>query len=118
SGDCLWSIAQRYLGNGDLFPEIVKLNLGHDMGGGQKFSDPSVIWPGWVLQLRTSPAGLSSADSPATGAPAAGGPAGPSSRAPGFSHPHPVPPAPASAPAGAAAPPAADPPAASPAPAE
>ena len=65
SGDCLWSIAQRYLGNGDLFPEIVKLNLGHDMGGGQKFTDPSVIWPGWVLQLPASPAGLSSAESAA-----------------------------------------------------
>ena len=63
SGDCLWSIAQRYLGNGDLYPEIVKLNLGHDMGGGQTFTDPSVIWPGWVLQLPASPAGLSSAES-------------------------------------------------------
>ena len=39
-GDCLWTIAQRYLGHGDLYREIVKLNLGHDMGGGQVFSDP------------------------------------------------------------------------------
>ena len=117
SGDCLWSIAQRYLGNGDLFPEIVKLNLGHDMGGGQKFTDPSVIWPGWVLQLPASPTGLSSADSPATGAPTAGGHAGHHSRDPRFSHPHPAATAPASDPAGAAATPAADPPAASPAPA-
>jgi DNA-binding SARP family transcriptional activator len=117
SGDCLWSIAQRYLGNGDLFPEIVKLNFGHDMGGGHKFTDPSVIWPGWVLQLPASPAGLSSADSPATGAPAAAGHAGHHSRDPRFSHPHPAATAPASDPAGAAATPAADPPAATPAPA-
>ncbi len=59
-GDCLWTIAQHYLGNGDLYPEIVKLNLGHEMGGGQVFTDPSLIWPGWVLQLPDSgPAGHS-----------------------------------------------------------
>jgi DNA-binding SARP family transcriptional activator len=50
-GDCLWTIAQRYLGHGDLYREIAELNLGHDMGGGQIFRDPSVIWPGWMLQL-------------------------------------------------------------------
>ena len=50
-GDCLWTIAQRYLGDGDRYPEIVQLNLGHDMGGGQPFTDPSMIMPGWVLQL-------------------------------------------------------------------
>lgn len=53
-GECLWTIAQRYLGDGDLFHEIVKLNIGHAMGGGQVFTDPSVIWPGWVLQLPAS----------------------------------------------------------------
>jgi DNA-binding SARP family transcriptional activator len=59
-GDCLWTIAQRYLGHGDLYHEIVKLNLGHDMGGGQVFSEPSVIWPGWMLQLPASGAATSS----------------------------------------------------------
>jgi len=116
-GDCLWSIAQRYLGNGDLYPEIVKLNLGHDMGGGHRFTDPSVIWPGWVLQLPASPAGLSSADSPVTPAPAAGGHGGHASRDPRFSHPHAAATAPASDPAGAAGTPAADPPATATAPA-
>jgi DNA-binding SARP family transcriptional activator len=111
SGDCLWSIAQRYLGNGDLYPEIVKLNLGHDMGGGHRFTDPSVIWPGWVLRLPPSPAGLSSADSPVTPAPAAGGHSGHASRDPRFSHPHAAATAPASEPAGATATPQADPPA-------
>jgi LysM domain len=28
-GDCLWAIAERYLGSGDRYPEIVRLNLGH-----------------------------------------------------------------------------------------
>ncbi len=50
-GDCLWTMAQRYLGQGDLYPEIAKLNLGHDMGGGHIFTDPSMVWPGWVLQI-------------------------------------------------------------------
>ncbi len=31
-GDCLWSIAARYLGAGDRYPEIASMNYGHDMG--------------------------------------------------------------------------------------
>ena len=50
-GDCLWTIAQRYLGAGDRYQEIVTLNLGHDVGHGEVLTDPGVIWPGWVLQL-------------------------------------------------------------------
>ena len=106
SGDCLWSIAQRYLGDGDLYPEIVKLNLGHHMGDGQTFTDPSVVWPGWVLQLPASPAsGLSSAGlSTPVGHPASPH-AGHDSRDPSFSRPHPAATAggPATDPAGAAA---------------
>ena len=90
SGDCLWSIAQRYLGNGDLFPEIVKLNFGHDMGGGQKFTDPSVIWPGWVLQLPASPAGAVVGRLARNGRADGGRHAGHHSRDPRFSHPHPA----------------------------
>jgi len=36
-GDCLWSIAQRYLGAGDRYPEIAALNYGHSMGDGEIF---------------------------------------------------------------------------------
>ncbi|MGH3157489.1 MAG: LysM peptidoglycan-binding domain-containing protein, partial [Streptosporangiaceae bacterium] len=50
-GDCLWTIAGRYLGAGERYPEIVALNLGREMGGGQVFRSPSDIWPGWVLRL-------------------------------------------------------------------
>ena len=50
-GDCLWTIAQRYLGAGDRYQEIVTLNLGHEVGHGEVLTDPAVIWPGWVLQL-------------------------------------------------------------------
>ncbi|HEX3920668.1 MAG TPA: hypothetical protein VHY31_00100, partial [Streptosporangiaceae bacterium] len=96
SGDCLWTIAQHYLGDGDLFPEIVKLNIGHDMGDGQRFTDPSVVWPGWVLQLPSHPA--HPADASSTNAPAPAGHsashaashAGHNSSDPRFRHPHPV----------------------------
>ena len=51
SGECLWSIAQRYLGAGDQYPEIVSLNFGREMGGGQVFTNPALIEPGWQLIL-------------------------------------------------------------------
>ena len=87
SGDCLWTIAQRYLGDGDRYPEIVRLNLGHDMGGGARFTDPAVIWPGWVLQLPASPAAAGSA-APAPDGHAAGQHAGHASGDPRFRRPH------------------------------
>ncbi|MGB6454198.1 MAG: LysM domain-containing protein, partial [Streptosporangiaceae bacterium] len=65
SGDCLWSIAQRYLGAGYLYPEIAQLNYGRQMTDGQVFTSPALIMPGWQLLL---PAGAT-ADS--AGQPAA-----------------------------------------------
>jgi DNA-binding SARP family transcriptional activator len=50
-GDCLWSIAARFLGAGDRYREIATMNIGHDMGDGQVFSNPSLIQPGWRLAL-------------------------------------------------------------------
>ncbi len=55
-GDCLWTIAQRYLGAGDRYPALVRLNLGHDMGDGHVFTDASLILPGWRLRLPDSAA--------------------------------------------------------------
>jgi DNA-binding SARP family transcriptional activator len=48
-GDCLWSLAHQYLGAGDRYPEIVKLNYGQEMTNGQVFRNPSLIEPGWHL---------------------------------------------------------------------
>ena len=56
-GDCLWSIAQRYLGAGDRYPEIVSLNYGHQMAGGEVFTNPSLIEPGWQLFVPGDAAG-------------------------------------------------------------
>ena len=50
-GDCLWSIAARFLGAGDRYREIASMNIGHDMGDGQVFTNPSLIQPGWRLAL-------------------------------------------------------------------
>lgn len=50
-GDCLWTIAERYLGAGDLYPEIARLNYGRPMGDGLAFTNPSLIEPGWRLLL-------------------------------------------------------------------
>ncbi len=50
-GDCLWTIAQQHLGSGDRYPVLIRLNLGHDMGDGQVFTNPSLIMPGWELRL-------------------------------------------------------------------
>jgi DNA-binding SARP family transcriptional activator len=107
-GDCLWTIAQHYLGDGDLYPEIVELNLGHDMGGGQVFADPSVIWPGWMLQLPANGGARTSSLQQA----GSDGHAAHLSREPRFRRPHPAaragagPAVPASSPAAGSAGPA------------
>jgi DNA-binding SARP family transcriptional activator len=85
-GECLWTIAQRYLGDGDLYPEIVKLNIGHAMGGGDVFRDPAVIWPGWVLQLPASASAVQQQPPPRQPAHHPSHP----SRDPRFSRPHPA----------------------------
>ncbi|HEY7016371.1 MAG TPA: BTAD domain-containing putative transcriptional regulator [Streptosporangiaceae bacterium] len=86
-GDCLWTIAQRYLGDGDRFREIVKLNLGHHMAGGQVFTDPAVIWAGWVLQLPARSSTTAATPTATPSAPAAH--SGHASADPQFSSPHP-----------------------------
>jgi DNA-binding SARP family transcriptional activator len=58
-GDCLWLLAQRYLGAGDRYPEIARLNYGRDMGQGRVFASASLILPGWHLIV---PAPASAAD--------------------------------------------------------
>ena len=93
-GDCLWTIAQRYLGDGERYHEIVRLNLGHPMGDGQVFTDPSLVWPGWVLQLPASPGQVATA-TPAPSVPVPPGHAASQHRGhgtsdPRFRHPHPA----------------------------
>ena len=50
-GESLWTIAERYLGDGSDWSAIASLNLGRVMDDGRRFLDPSLIYPGWVLEL-------------------------------------------------------------------
>ena len=44
SGDCLWNIAKKYLGNGSRYTEIYNLNK-------DKIKNPNLIYPGQVLVM-------------------------------------------------------------------
>jgi hypothetical protein len=56
-GDTLWTIAERLLGSGSEWPILAARNLGRAMPGGQRFLDPALIYPGWVLELPGGGAG-------------------------------------------------------------
>ncbi len=51
SGEGLWRIADARLGDGADWMQIAALNLGRDMGGGQRFVDPDHLVAGWRLHL-------------------------------------------------------------------
>jgi DNA-binding SARP family transcriptional activator len=50
-GESLWQIADDRLGDGADWMQVAALNLGHDMGGGQRFVDPDQVRAGWRLRL-------------------------------------------------------------------
>lgn len=50
----LYEIAQRLLGNGDLYPEIFDLNKGRLQPDGGRLTNPTQIDVGWILQLPQS----------------------------------------------------------------
>jgi len=50
-GDSLWVIAQRMLHDPMRWREIWRLNRGKLMSMGQRFTDPNLIRPGWVLKI-------------------------------------------------------------------
>jgi hypothetical protein len=51
SGDNLWNLAQKYLGQGDRYREIWELNRDRLMPNGQPFSSPDRLQTGTVLTL-------------------------------------------------------------------
>jgi DNA-binding SARP family transcriptional activator/nucleoid-associated protein YgaU len=55
-GDNLWNIAQRYLGNPELWHEIWLLNRGRLQADGGTLTDPNLIYPGWIFLLPARPA--------------------------------------------------------------
>jgi len=50
-GDSLWFLAERHLGAGERYPEIVELNLGRTQPDGRALSDAHWIEPGWHLLM-------------------------------------------------------------------
>jgi nucleoid-associated protein YgaU len=50
-GDTLWALAKRTLRDPMRWREIWRLNRGRLMKTGQRFTDPNLIRPGWVLKV-------------------------------------------------------------------
>lgn len=51
TGETLWSIAERELGDGARFPEIAELNYGRQQPDGHTLERAHWIHPGWELQI-------------------------------------------------------------------
>ena len=82
--DSLWRLAERHLGTGYRWREILKLNEGVRQADGRSLRDPDVIRPGWVLTLPPDAVGVSqpvpeaaSAPTPTPSVPSAPTQAGP-----------------------------------------
>jgi putative peptide zinc metalloprotease protein len=70
--DTLWTLAGRYLGDPQKWPQLFALNQGRPQSDGRSLTDPHWIDPGWQLQLpagATTPAAVASAAPPTTVSP-------------------------------------------------
>ncbi|MBL8931728.1 MAG: LysM peptidoglycan-binding domain-containing protein [Kineosporiaceae bacterium] len=56
SGETLWTIAERHLGDGARFAEIARLNYGREQPDGDRLTDSHWITPGWRLLLPSTAA--------------------------------------------------------------
>ena len=67
-GDTLWGIAGRKYQDAEEWPRIWEANEGRREDDGRVFTDPSLIYPGWELEVPEggSPAGASSAGAPSS----------------------------------------------------
>lgn len=67
--DCLWNIAERYLGDGQRYGEIFALNRGRLQPDGRRLRDEDLIRPGWTLLLPADARGLPDDTRPAIAPP-------------------------------------------------
>jgi hypothetical protein len=109
--DCLWSIAERHLGDPLRWPEIEALTAPVTQPDGRRLGDPNLIYPGWTVVLPPDAVGLDDiattppvsipAAGPVTSSPSASSPA--TTSAPATTVPAAAPAAPGAAPAAPAA---------------
>ena len=57
--DCLWDIAERYLGEGRRYKEIYELNKNKLQPDGRRLTNPDLILPGWQVRLPADAKGAS-----------------------------------------------------------
>jgi len=84
-GDSLWEIAEDHLGDGHRYREVFDLNAGRPQPDGGALTEPSLIEPGWTLELpgaATPAAAPPTATPPASLPPPAEPPAPPTTVAP------------------------------------
>lgn len=62
--DTLWDIAERHLGDGLRWKEIYDLNRDRPQPDGRRLTTPSLIHPGWRLQLPADAVGLNPENTP------------------------------------------------------
>src|SRR5699024_9402805 len=53
AGDSLWSLAERYLGDGTRYQEIADINYGVPQADGHALTDEHWLNPGWKLTIPT-----------------------------------------------------------------
>ncbi|MCS5524770.1 LysM peptidoglycan-binding domain-containing protein [Curtobacterium flaccumfaciens pv. oortii] len=120
-GESLWQVAQSTLGDGDRYMELFDANQGKPQADGQSLTDPSVLRPGWVLEIPTAtatpvaPAATAAPAPAATPAPAPAADSQPTQPAPASAEQTPAPAAQTPAPAAETPAPAAETPAPTPA---
>ncbi len=76
SGDSLWGIEQRLTGSGANWREAWQGNAGRAEPGGERFTDPDLIKPGWTLSINTAAAGGAQGPPAAVTHPVASSPGG------------------------------------------
>jgi DNA-binding SARP family transcriptional activator len=67
SGDTLWDIAARKLGDPLRWPQIFRLNRGRVEPDSRRFTSPHWIWPRWILELPPTPASTAQPPSASNG---------------------------------------------------
>jgi nucleoid-associated protein YgaU/DNA-binding SARP family transcriptional activator len=63
-GDSLWDIAEEHLGDGHRYREVFDVNVGRPQLDGDALIDPSLIEPGWTLDLPDADAPVATPPAP------------------------------------------------------